>query len=156
MAWKLVGAGESLQAGDEYRLSMTIRAPYNRAVTEGLSIAMRVNASLKGLTIKSITHAPPLFSTHTTTQPTWPFVVTFTPKATPAIVENGLDPKVIWALTALVVTSLLALAVTSQKLEKLIVTTGDTLRDLAEHTVFNPGVLVLAVVGIYLITRRST
>jgi hypothetical protein len=155
MSWEKVAAGEPQRVGERYRLVLSVKAPYNAINTAAIRAAFYLRAALGGeLVIESTDHAPPLFSAHNSSLGPWPFWVYYhvAPKAD--VVQAGLDPRVIWALAALVIGGLLALAISAQRIEHLVSASGAAVNQPLQ-TLTNPGLIIAVLVAIALIMRRK-
>lgn len=145
--------------GEEYRVRCTLQGPYNAAITGALKLKFRAEGAAKGLTMLGFDHAPPLWDAHTNRLGPWPFIARYRVQESEGISQAGIDPRVIFALAALVIAIAVSGALLSSKIEKrfedMVNTVGDKTKDVL-HEVLNPGLLVLAVVGIYLIARKGT
>jgi hypothetical protein len=150
-----------LIVGAQYRLKMTVRAPYNEGVVAALKAAFRVKLNLAKARILRFEFAAPnpMWSAHGTPPAvTWPFHVVFTVDQQP-VNEASLDPRAILAIAALVVVASLSFFIVSSKLERFVETVGEQVRETVRtggdelRKTFNPGVLVLAFGAFYLFTK---
>lgn len=155
------------RAGEYYRIRLMVRAPYTAATTAALKTGFQIHAAVTGLRDLSFYHAPPLYDPRANGIGAFPFIVKYQvdPRSNNQEIQTaGLDPKAVYALAVLVVAGLLAFAIASHHIDRLVTTVGENVkgvvttaggqaRDLA-HEVLNPGLILLAfVLGAIIITK---
>lgn len=152
--WRPVSDTETQYVGQSYRMRQDIRLAYNALVVDAWETAWRINAAAKGdITIDRFEVIPPAIGVWApNTVPPWTLITYYHVNPKPELSQAGFDPRGIIVLAGLVVAGLAITALASQRLEKLVTTAGEQTKSVV-HELLNPGVLVLVVVAIFLITR---
>lgn len=145
--WQSVSTADTLKAGETYRLVNVVKAPYNEVVKTAYRTQFQLMAWANDYTVKGFEFDPPMFTAHTNDLAPWSARMVFTPIPRTGVVQAGMDPRALLALAATIIAGALALVLVSSKLEHLVTTTGQTVKDTvvgATAPVFNPAVLILA------------
>jgi hypothetical protein len=164
ITWKDVEGNAALQAGKTYRIHTYVKAAYTPANVELLKKLYRLKLAGPFNQIMRFEHAAPMYSAHGTGQNPFPFHVVFLRKgADPnAIAQAGIDPRGLMAIAALVVVAAASFYLISSKLQILVETVAEEVRDTVSNfgdnlnkTVLNPGLLLLGFGAFYLWTRKG-
>lgn len=155
--WARISEDESQHPGESYRLVTLVNLPYPGSF-----------GTIKALTEAqlALTAKPIEISRWETSKPipmkdgSSPYRITmyYTIKPAPALVEAGIDPRVILGVILLVVGSLFALALLDKHFERLIHVAGEEARKTlggGPESVFNPATLAFACLAIFLLTRSK-
>lgn len=156
-SWAQVADQAKLKPGDKYRLVLSIRAPFTPATTGALSLAFRAKALIEGLVIDAIRFTAPASGgnwDHPYDLQPFAYIVEFHALPKPDTVEAGISPAVVWSLVALVATATLGFFLSSKRLDHFVTTVGSETRATAS-TVLNPGLLLLAFAGLFLIITKA-
>lgn len=160
ITWRDVEGNSPLVNGQTYRIHTYIRAAYTPTNVELLKKLFRLKLAGPFNQILRFEHAAPMYSAHGTGQTPFPFHVVF--KRTDGSTQAGIDPRGIMAIAALVVIAAASFYLISSKLQVLIETVGEEVRDTVSNagdnlnkTVLNPGLLLLAFGAFYLWTKKG-
>jgi hypothetical protein len=153
--WEEVTGDKPISPGS-YRFRATVRAPYNATIRAAIENGIKIQIVAKGGTPGKFASAPPLYSSSGTLMP-WPFTHEFAmPVRDPnKPVQAGLDPRAFLLIVAGVVVLGLTFFLVEHKLERLVTTVGEQVRDTTKplFDLLSPGTLVLALLGLVLVLR---
>lgn len=141
-----------LVAGTKYRITLSIRAPYSIENIENLEARWKTVAGLNG------NFRLDVFNTHYPVGGIWKVVIDFTVLATDHVAAGNFVLDGIGRIAQDTVSFIIgSAALVLTTVQKFVVGTVSGVVDAATtpiHEILNPGVLILAVVGIFLIVRR--
>lgn len=150
--------GGKLVPGQKYRVVMSLRAPYTDENIEAIETGWKGMTGIKdNVTVDSVTvsfpkPAPPALGT-------WNATIVFHVKETSEVKSGNFDIGSIGDacqafIRGIISDVALLLTTVQQFITDTVGKTLDTAADALNKSVLNPGVLILAVVGIFLIVRR--